>query len=75
MDVVVCAARALRIVLPGGGDPPKPRPDLPAVLPRQQRPVNRVPSTPVGRWSSAAPVKFLVADRVSEKYSRGKEEK
>jgi hypothetical protein len=65
MDVVVCAARALRIVLPGGGDPPKPRPDLPAVLPR----------SPVGRWSSAAPVKFLVADRVSEKYSRGKEEK
>jgi hypothetical protein len=24
MGVVVCAARALRIVLPGGGDPPDP---------------------------------------------------
>jgi hypothetical protein len=41
----------------------------------QKRPVNRTPRSPVGRWSSAAPVEFLAADRVPEKCSRAKREK
>lgn len=49
MGVVVFAPRPWRIALPGSGDSPDPDqicPYLPAVLPRQQRPVNRAPSIP-----------------------------
>jgi hypothetical protein len=37
--------------------------------------VNRAPSIPGRSLVDHRPVKFLAADRVPEKYSRGKEEK
>jgi hypothetical protein len=74
MDVVVCAPRPLRIALPDGVDPPDSRPDLPAVLPRQKRPLNRVPRSPGRPLVERRPAKFLAADRVPEKYSREKGE-
>lgn len=73
--VLWCAPRPSHIALPSGGEPPDSRPDLPPVLPHHERPVNPPPRSPVGRWSSATPVKFLAADRVPEKCSRGKEER